>query len=248
MKKVTIDASGLSYHDLNQLIKNAAKGGADDIEVANLSGQRYIGSGIKKEVALKLHGTPGSDLAAFNYGPRIEVFGCGQEAVGNTMNSGDITIHGHCNDVLGISMRGGSIFVRDYAGYRVGLHMKEYQDIVPTIVIGGPVGHFLGEYMAGGVILVLGLNSRNGGSPIAGNFIGTGMHGGVIYLRGEVQPGQLGKEVSVTPMEEADRQTVRQLVSQYCQRFGDNETEILAAEFTKLKPISSRPYGQLYVS
>ena len=34
---------------------------------------------------------------------------------------------------------------------------------------------------------------------LAGNYIGTGMHGGVIYIRGEMDPFQLGKEVSIYP-------------------------------------------------
>ena len=47
-------------------------------------------------------------------------------------------------------MRGGKIFVKDYVGYRVGIHMKEYQHKVPQIVIGETAGDFLAEYMAGG--------------------------------------------------------------------------------------------------
>lgn len=34
--------------------------------------------------------------------------------------------------------------------------MKAYQDKQPVIVIGGRAGSFLGEYQAGGTILVLG--------------------------------------------------------------------------------------------
>mgnify|MGYP002508363490 CR=1 FL=1 len=43
------------------------------------------------------------------------------------------------------------------AGYRAGIHMKAYKDKVPVMVIGGTAGSFLGEYQAGGVIVVLGL-------------------------------------------------------------------------------------------
>jgi len=50
----------------------------------------------------------------------------------------------------------------DDAGYRVAIHMKEYEDKRPIIVIGGTVQHFLGEYMAGGVLIVFGLNLRPG--------------------------------------------------------------------------------------
>lgn len=74
----------------------------------------------------------------------------------------------------GYGMRGGRILVRDGCGWRVGIHMKQYGDKAPAIVIGGDVGSFLGEYMAGGVIVLMGT---------AGPYLATGMHGGVIYLK-----------------------------------------------------------------
>ena len=76
------------------------------------------------------------------------------------MNDGEIVVHGHAGDLTGHSMRGGKIFVKDYVGYRVGIHMKEYQRKIPTIVIGETAGDFLAEYMAGGVIVILGLNPQ----------------------------------------------------------------------------------------
>ena len=90
-------------------------------------------------------------------GPKMIVHGNAQDGSGNTMNEGQIVIHGHAGDVTGNSMRGGKIFVRDYVGYRVGIHMKEYENKVPTIVIGETAGDFLAEYMAGGSNPRLGL-------------------------------------------------------------------------------------------
>ena len=72
------------------------------------------------------------------------------------------------------------------SGYRTGIHMKEYQDKIPVVVIGGRVGSFLGEYQAGGVIVVLGIGQ--GGQLPVGYFTGTGMHGGKILLRSDFEP------------------------------------------------------------
>jgi len=84
-------------------------------------------------------------------------------------------------------MRGGKIFVRDNVGYRSGIHMKEYKDKVPVLVIGGTAKDFLGEYMAGGIIIVLNIDKEgNDLGKIKGRFIGTGIHGGSIYIRGDV--------------------------------------------------------------
>jgi glutamate synthase domain-containing protein 3 len=101
------------------------------------------------------------------------------------MNDGLIVVHGCAGDLTGHSMRGGKIFVRDNVGYRVGIHMKEYQNKKPAMVIGGVAQDFLAEYMAGGVVLVLGLDVLDGQRCIA-RFVGTGMHGGVMYTRGDI--------------------------------------------------------------
>ena len=61
--------------------------------------------------------------------------------------------------------------------------MKAYKDKIPVMIIGGCAGSFLGEYQAGGILVVLGLNAS--GRPIVGNFPCTGMHGGKLFLRGD---------------------------------------------------------------
>lgn len=241
-----INAQGVCYRDLNEEICSANRRGHTDIKVININGQRYMGTGLTGQTNLILEGTPGNDLAAYMDGTMMRIFGNVQDGVANTMNSGEIIIHGHTGDTLGYAMRGGRIFVRDFAGYRVGIHMKEYLDKVPAIVIGGTAGDFLGEYMAGGVLIVLGLN-REPNSPIVGNYCGTGMHGGVMYIRGEVEPHQLGKEVTAVPLDDRDHSLLRQQVKQYCEHFGTSIDDIMQVPFVKLIPFNKRPYGNLYV-
>ncbi len=240
-----IDAAGVHYRDLNARLRDAVDNGAERIELRNVCGQRYIGTNLRRPVEIDVHGTPGNDLAAFMDGPRIVVHGNAQDGCGNTMNSGEVIIHGRAGDVTGHSMRGGKIFVRDDVGYRVAIHMKEYQDTQPVIVIGGTAQHFLGEYMAGGVLAVLGLTLRPGEHHTA-TFIGTGMHGGVMYIRGELTDYQLGREVGRAPLEEADHRLLQELVREYAAHFGHDPEAILNQPFTKLVPLSSRPYGRLY--
>jgi glutamate synthase domain-containing protein 3 len=161
------------------------------------------------------------------------------------MNSGEIIIHGHAGDILGLSARGGKIFVREDVGYRAGIHMKEYQGKKPMVIIGGTAQDFLGEYMAGGILILLGLNLKEGEQHKA-NFIGTGMHGGVIYMRGEVQEFQLGKEVGVAELDENDYLILKGLVGEFASHFDYDAEEILKYKFTKLFPLYLRPYGRLY--
>ena len=206
---VKIDASGVFYRELNARLREAVSNGTQKIELHNVYGQRYIGTDLDKPVEIEIFGTPGNDLGAFMNGPKITVHGNAQDGCGNTMNSGEIIIHGHAGDILGLSARGGKLFIRDDVGYRAGIHMKEYQDKKPVLVIGGTAQDFLGEYMAGGILILLGLNLGEGEYHKA-KFIGTGMHGGVIYLRGNVEEYQLGKEVGVAELEEKDYQILQQ--------------------------------------
>jgi len=114
-----------------------------------------------------------------------------------------------------------------------------------VLMIGGTAQDFLGEYMAGGILVVLGLNLKDGESHQA-NFIGTGMHGGVIYLRGSVDDFQLGKEVGIAELEEKDYQTLGKYVGEFAAHFGYNVGDILRHRFIKLFPLWLRPYGRLY--
>ena len=243
--KVTINASGLHYRELNTSLREVTSNGTGKIELRNICGQRYIGTDLNKPVEIEIFGTPGNDLGAFMDGPRIIVHGNAQDGCGNTMNSGEIIIHGHAGDIAGLSARGGKIFIRDDVGYRAGIHMKEYQDRKPVVVIGGTAQDFLGEYMAGGILILLGLN-LGGSEHHKARFIGTGMHGGVIYLRGKVNEYQLGKEVGIASLEEKDCQTLQQFVSQFAAYFGYETEKLLKHEFIKLFPRYLRPYGRLY--
>ncbi len=240
-----IDASGVLYRELNAKLRTVVSSGARRIELHNVYGQRYIGTDLDKPVGIDIFGIPGNDLGAFMDGPRITVHGNAQDGCGNTMNGGEIIVHGHAGDIVGLSARGGKVFVREDVGYRAGIHMKEYGDKKPVVVIGGTAQDFFGEYMAGGILILLGLNLRERERHKA-NFIGTGMHGGVIYLRGSVEGYQLGKEVGVATLEDKDYKILQEFVGEFALHFGYDAVGILKHKFIKLFPRWLRPYGRLY--
>lgn len=242
---VHIDALGLRYRELNARLRQAVAQGVTHIVLQNVYGQRYIGTDLDGPVRIDIHGTPGNDLGAFMDGPQLIVHGNVQDGCGNTMNSGEIIVHGHAGDIIAMAARGGRIFVKEDVGYRAAIHMKEYQDKKPVVVIGGTAQDFLGEYMAGGILVLLGLTLQEGKKHRA-TFIGTGMHGGVIYLRGQVEPYQLGKEVGVRELDPPDRTLLEKLVGEFATYFGYNAADILKGSFIKLLPLSLRPYGKLY--
>lgn len=241
-----IDAAGLHFRELGERVRAAVDAGEKRVEIANACGQRYIGTGLTAGVEIEVSGIPGNDLGAFMNGPAIRVRGNAQDAVANTMSGGLISVEGHVGDLLAHSMRGGTVLVRDSAGYRVGIHMKAFGERFPVVVVGNTVGDYAGEYMAGGMLVVLGLYRENG-RPVAGRYLGTGMHGGEIYVRGEVQPHQLGKEVGRAEIGDADWGRLSAALERFSAEFGIDGEKFRREDFVRLVPTTHRPYGTLYV-
>ncbi len=181
-----ITAGNMHFRELNEQIRACPDA---EIEIDGCLGQRYIGSGLADKTLL-VGGIPGNALGAYLDGGTIVTEGNAQDAAGDTMNDGAIIIHGSCGDGAGYAMRGGKIYIHGDVGYRAGIHMKAYRGKLPVLVVGGTAGSFLGEYQAGGVIVVLGLR-RPAGTPLTGYFCGTGMHGGKMFLRGRPRPPTL---------------------------------------------------------
>ena len=236
-----IAAKGLDFQALNRQVK-AASG---DVCIRDCCGQRFIGSGLKDKT-VTIHGTPGNALGAYLDGAVIEVHGNVQDAVGDTMNAGEIVVHGNAGDALGYAMRGGAIYVRGDAGYRAGIHMKEYKEHKPVIVIGGRAGSFLGEYQAGGLILVLGLHTD--GRPIVHFFPCTGMHGGKMVFRGDVSSIRFPDQVTLHNATAEDMAEIAPYVREYCRLFDRDAEAMLRDNYTVITPDSKNPYKQMYVS
>ena len=236
-----IDVSNFSFSAVNQAIRSA--GG--HCTLRGCLGQRFIASGMDGQ-SVEIYGVPGNALGSYLGGGEITVHGNAQDAVGDTMNGGQIVIHGSIGDAAGYAMRGGAIYVRGNAGYRAGIHMKEYEGKKPVIVIGGRAGSFLGEYQAGGLILVLGLHTD--GRPAVGNFPCTGMHGGKLVLRGPADAAAFPRQVTLCPASAGDLAEIEPYVRQFCRFFGDEAQDLLRGPYTVVTPDSSNPYKQMYVA
>lgn len=236
-----VDARGLDYQEINERLRAAS----DSIEIKNCCGQRFLGSGFC-EKKISICGTPGNALGAYLNGADITVYGNAQDAVGDTMNNGQIVVHGNIGDAVGYAMRGGAIYVRGDAGYRAGIHMKEYEDKCPVIVIGGKCGSFLGEYQAGGVIIVLGLSENQ--RKIVSNYPCTGMHGGRVFLRADPDTLSLPDAVTATRAAAQDMEEIREYLEKFCIYFDYDIESIINSPFTKIVPNSANPYKQMYVA
>lgn len=235
-----IDATQYNNEDLNDNIRK----GDSRVQVDNCLGQRFIGAGLggKKIV---VNGTPGNALGAYLNGAEIVVNGNAQDAVGDTMNEGSIFIHGNTGDAAGYAMRGGKIYVEGNAGYRAGIHMKAYKEKLPVMIIGGRCGSFLGEYLAGGIIVVLGLNTD--GKKTVGNFPCTGMHGGKVFLRTSDNSIDFPSQVNTHVASKEDIEEIRPYLEEFCKVFGKDKKTLLESKYLVVTPNSANPYKQMYV-
>ena len=239
-KIMVLDVTNLEFRELNEKLRNIDC----PVTLTGCCGQRFIASGMQNKT-ITIEGIPGNALGAYLNGASITVTGNAQDAVGDTMNDGDIIIHGNIGDAAGYAMRGGRIFIKGNAGYRAGIHMKEYKDKVPIMIIGGSAGSFLGEYQAGGIIVVLGLGTDG---QLVSNFPSTGMHGGKVFFRGEVQPSAFPKNVCLRTATPEDMECIAEHISEYADLFGYDKEEILNAPFTVAIPDNNNPYKQMYVA
>ncbi len=243
----------LGYKNLNEQIHKALDKGKDKIILNNVCGQRFIGASLQGDIEIIINGLPGNDLGIFMDGPTIIVNGNCEDQAGNTMNDGNLIIHGDCGDVIGLSARGGKIFIKNDVGYRVGIHIKEYEHKHPILIIGGTAKDFLGEYMAGGIIIVLGLKTLSDGSviesnqPICGGELGTGMHRGWILLRtNEKLKEKLGIGAKIFGVTKEDLRQIRPYLDEFCNIFNIPREIIDQKPFKVIKPISKRPFGGNY--
>ncbi|MBS3886788.1 MAG: glutamate synthase [Dethiobacter sp.] len=233
-----IDAGKMHFRQLNDKIR----GMNEDVTICGCMGQRYLGCGLKGKV-LTIHGTPGNAMGAYLDGGSIIVHGNAQDAVGDTMNDGAIIIHGNVGDAPGYGMRGGKIYVRGNSGYRTGIHMKQHKDKKPVIIVGGSAGSFLGEYLAGGILIVLGIGVDR---DSVGNFCGTGMHGGKILIRNHLELPNLPEQVVKTVATDEEKGEIADYLREYCSIFSQDFESLIKDQYLLLRPDSQNPYKKLY--
>lgn len=249
---LSLDVTALDYRTVNERLRRIENG----CTLTGCCGQRYIAAAMQDK-SITIEGIPGNALGAYLNGASITVHGNAQDAVGDTMNDGKIVVHGNIGDAAGYAMRGGKLFVKGNAGYRAGIHMKAYSEKVPLLIIGGTAGSFLGEYQAGGVIIVLGLDTESAPTTktinesekkIVGYFPCTGMHGGKLFLRSDCRNIIFPDQVTAQPATAEDIAELRGYLAEYCDLFGYDIETILNTPFTVVTPDSKNPYQQLYVA
>ena len=239
-----INALNIETKELNEIIEKST---SKSFEIKNALGQIYICVG-SNDLNINVEGIPGNALGAYLNGSRIEVFGNSSDALGDTMNDGTIIVHGNGGDTVGYAMRGGKIYIRGNVGYRCGIHMKAYMDKFPIIIVGGAAGSFLGEYQAGGIIVVLGLDeNKYDEERIFGNFTSTGMYGGKLFIRGNCKKSDFPSSVDVKDVTNEDLEEIKKYLKEYCDIFKLNFNDIINSNYKVITPNNERKIKASYV-
>jgi len=116
------------------------------------------------------------------------------DAAGDTMDDGSVVIHGSvCGPAIDARRQDSRGAVHRLSG---GHPYEILPREAPLLIIGGRYSGFLGEYQAGGVIVVL---QRFGGAEhFICNFCGNGMHGREIFVRRATKPAKTSPIVSAS--------------------------------------------------
>lgn len=143
-------------------------------------------------------------------------------------------------------MRGGRVYILGDVGYRAGVHMKAYEDERSVLVVGGRTGSFLGEYLAGGG-LIIALRLGCEGGDITGYFCGNGMYAGTIYLRTGKAPVNLSDKLILRHVDEEEKAAVlRPVVEDFASTFSLDAKLCLSSDFIAIEADKSKTYSQLY--
>ena len=124
--------------------------------------------------------------------------------------------------------------------------MKAYEDERSVLVVGGRTGSFLGEYLAGGG-LIIALRLGCEGGDITGYFCGNGMYAGTIYLRTGKAPVNLSDKLILRHVDEEEKVAVlRPVVEDFASTFSLDAKLCLSSDFIAIEADKSKTYSQLY--
>jgi len=152
-------------------------------------GQHGIGGRLwsddKRPIQATVEGPAGQRLGSMGFpGTRIEVKGPASDDVGWLNAGAEIVIHGNAGNGVANAMAQGKVQVGGNIGAR-GMTMTKYNPRFtnPELWVLGSVGDYFGEFMAGGIAVICGVDSQNPDN-VLGHRPFVGMVGGRAFFRG----------------------------------------------------------------
>jgi NADPH-dependent glutamate synthase beta subunit-like oxidoreductase/glutamate synthase domain-containing protein 3/NAD-dependent dihydropyrimidine dehydrogenase PreA subunit len=173
---------------LEERVQDAVEKGERRIEIQAF-GQQGLGGRLWKAGSESVHvvikGQAGQRVGSLGFpNTFIEVMGPASDDVGWLNAGSQIVVHGNAGNGLANAMAQGKIFVAGNIGAR-GMTMTKSNPRFdpPEIWVLGSVGDYFGEFMAGGIAVICGVEPQDPENVLGYRPL-VGMVGGKIYFRG----------------------------------------------------------------
>ena len=196
--------------------------GTIDITFTGSAGQSF-GAFLPRGITLRLEGDANDYVAKGLSGGRVVV----RPSRDATFVAEDNVIAGN---VLLYGATGGSLFVRGTVGERFAVRNSGASAVVEG------VGDHACEYMTGGRVVILGPTGRN---------VAAGMSGGTAYVV-DLDPRKVNTElVELEELDDGDRETLRQLLSEHAQETGSPVAAALLEDLQRFTKVMPRDYKRV---
>ncbi len=191
---------------LEERIQAAVAAGQRNIEVVAY-GQHGIGGRLWKSgdeiVHVRISGPPGQRLGSMGFpNTLIEAMGPASDDVGWLNAGAQIVVNGNAGNGTANAMAQGKVYVAGNIGAR-GMTMTKHNPrfAPPELWVLGSVGDYFGEFMAGGIAVVCGVDPQT-----PDNILGyrplVGMVGGKVFFRGP-HAGYSKGDAKLLPIDDA---------------------------------------------
>jgi len=202
-----IDKNRVESRILEEEIQKAVLSGHRHIEVSAY-GQHGIGGRLWRSqdepVHIRVEGHSGQRTGSMGLpGTTVEIMGPASDDVGWLNTGAEIIVHGHASNGVGNAMAQGKIFIGGNLGSRAMTMTKHNPKFEPPeLWVLGSTGDYFGEFMAGGVAVVCGINAQKSWN-LLGHRPLVGMVSGKVFVRGTLKEYSK-KDAKVIPIENGD--------------------------------------------
>ncbi|HIJ54945.1 MAG TPA: FAD-dependent oxidoreductase [Deltaproteobacteria bacterium] len=182
------DGDRIESRLLEEKLQDAVHRGYRELKIQAF-GQHGIGGRLwtdgDETIYIRIEGHSGQRVGSMGFpGTKIEVMGPASDDLGWLNAGAQVIVHGNAANGTGNAMAQGKIFVAGNTGSRAMTMTKQNPRFdPPELWVLGSVGDYFGEFMAGGIAVICGVNPQD-----ADNVLGyrplVGMVGGKVFFRG----------------------------------------------------------------
>ena len=190
---------------LEERIQRALDEGRRKLEIA-ARGQHGLGGRLWRSgddpVHIRITGQPGQRVGSMGFpNTFIEIFGPASDDVAWLNAGAMVVVHGNAGNGVGNAMAQGKIYVKGNIGAR-GMTMTKHNPRFdpPELWVLGSVGDYFGEFMAGGVAVVCGIDAQNPDNVLGYRPL-VGMVGGQVFFHGPHEGYSQG-DAKMTPIDD----------------------------------------------